>query len=56
MISARGIAEVRGIRIPLVVLGRMSAASSESSLMSSIPRIGVLKGIAVRRGERRLLS
>ena len=41
MISARGIAEVLGSRTPLVVLGRMSAASSSSSLMSSIPRIGV---------------
>ena len=39
MISARGIA-VRGSRTPLVVLGRMSAASSSRSLMSSIPRIG----------------
>ena len=40
-ISARGIAEVRGSRTPLVVLGRISAAASWSSLMSSIPRIGV---------------
>src|SRR6478609_8821477 len=40
MISARGIAEVLGSRTPLVVLGRMSAAPSWSSLMSSIPRIG----------------
>src|SRR6476646_4904481 len=45
MISARGIADVLGSRIPLVVLGRMSAASSESSFMSSIPRIGVRKAL-----------
>src|SRR6476646_8516637 len=46
MISARGIAEVLGSRIPLVVLGRMSAASSESSLMSSFLGSVWLKGIA----------